>query len=121
MEITYDEYIVSWQNGEARNRLDSKISDEAERRYEARFLDCEKNIEVKKNFGDVSKKEYKNLRRNQMAKLFNFYTETFEEKDLSKDNNVVLLTKPIEVLELFEERAEYKRENSLLALDQNSI
>ena len=76
MKITYDEYIATWQAPEAKESLDGKISNDAEKRYQQRMQGVGTDPSSRDLLANMSKEDFKSLRKYQMMQLLQAYRES---------------------------------------------
>ena len=121
MEITYDEYVATWQSPEAKEDLDAKISTDARQRYESRMRGAGTNPQARTNLMNMSQEEFESLRSYQMAQLFNAYKNSQRGHSHDLLGIGVNATDENQVRRVVGDRPGYIYNDGILALDYDTI
>lgn len=121
MNITYDEYIATWQAPEAKESLNEKISEDAQKRYELRMNGAGSNLESRNQLAQLSPEKFRSLRVYQMVQLYEAYRIAYT-KDVRPLLGIDTQTTDIDkVRRVVGDKHGYIYNDDILALDSDTI
>lgn len=121
MEVTYDEYIATWQAPEAKEALNERIEQDRQERYRFRMGLNADYPENNRRLARMPIEEFESIRKHQMAQLYEVYKNAYSGGYHSSLSIRPGTTNPELLRRVIGDQGGYIYNTGIFALDEDTI